>query len=275
MSTTLELCFPNNHQFTGTALGEQGFHCSIGQINMEDESAKLVYVFPHTNEKDGSLAILLDCLIKQSGEMGAKRLITTINDDEEFFSVLRYVGFCQVCNQQVWENPATTIQTDQSQDRWQTTTEKDLPSIRALYKKIAPAVVQASLPLSASHFPGLIMREDGNITGFAEVHMHEDNIFIIPHVLSSGQNKKTLSSLSIVFHRSRKKIYFCIRSYQPWLDTALEATARIIGRPQSILVKHLTHAVKVTVEDHHPVAVRNHHAEPTTPIMPAAPRDKC
>jgi hypothetical protein len=66
-------------------------------------------------------------------------------------------------------------------------------------------------------------------------------------------------------HRHNRPLYICIRSYQSWLESAVEALGAQPGPRQAVMVRHLT--LTQRVKQAYPVsAIKNSHAEPTAPI---------
>jgi hypothetical protein len=66
--------------------------------------------------------------------------------------------------------------------------------------------------------------------------------------------------------KKNRPLYVCIRSYQSWLERALEAIGAQPGQSQAVMVRHLT--VARMVNQTYPVtAINGRRVEPTAPIV--------
>ena len=275
ISTTLELCFPNTHQFTATVADDQGVERILGQFILEDSSARLTFIFPDGNEQSAALSILLDSLVWQCGEMGGQRFLAEVEDGQSLTSALRRSGFCPVCQQYIWKATPNIPALIASDFEWRNATNVDFTSIRSLYKKISPPAVQSALPLTPVYFPSLVLKEKNETIGFARVRHQNRNILITPHLINQKENEQMLAALFGLVSGDGNHIYVVERSYQPWLKPALAGLAQVVSPCQIIMVKHLMLAQKVVSEQLEHVAVEHHRAQPTTPIVSSSPREKC
>ena len=55
---------------------------------------------------------------------------------------------------------------------------------------------------------------------------------------------KIISLVSHLRDRRNRPVYLCVRSYQAWLEPALEDLGAVAGERQAVMVKHLTRLVR-------------------------------
>ena len=92
-------------------------------------------------------------------------------------------------------------------------------------------------------------------------------IWVQPYVHPDVENidRKLVYLLNRLPGRRNRPLYICVRSYQSWLEIAVEAIGAQPGDHQAEMVRHLTIANRV--KQTHPLHARNGtHAEPTAPI---------
>jgi hypothetical protein len=66
--------------------------------------------------------------------------------------------------------------------------------------------------------------------------------------------------------RRNRPLYICVRSYQSWLESAVEAIGAQPGPQQAVMVRHLTVANRV--KQTYPLpAINGKHVEPTAPVV--------
>jgi len=60
----------------------------------------------------------------------------------------------------------------------------------------------------------------------------------------SNAGAKIISLIHRLANRRNRPIYLCVRSYQAWLEPALEDLGARVGERQAVMVKHLTRRIK-------------------------------
>ena len=146
--------------------------------------------------------------------------------------------------------------------------ETDWPAVQSLHDQIVPALIQPvdALPRQAA---GLVCRPGGNLQAYVTVKSGVRGIWLQPLVPpDSGCSPERLAGLShLVSGWDTHPVYVCVRSYQAWLETALEDLGAEAGPRQAVMVRRLAKTVKVeqTVQAMEPVLVKP--AAPVTRVV--------
>jgi hypothetical protein len=109
-------------------------------------------------------------------------------------------------------------------------------------------MVQQIESLPSKRVQGLICREQGKIFGYVDLKQGPRGIWVQPLIHPDTVNVEGyLRNLyeSIPNRRSRP-VYLCVRSYQSWLESALDIMGAEPGPRQAVMVKHLAakHLIK-------------------------------
>lgn len=206
-----------------------------------DAFAKLVYLAPTAQLTHDGLPKLVEHLTVEAGKWGAFHVLAELDENNVAFSALRQAGFSVYAWQRVWDvshvTPGPPVR------HWAHARSADLTAIQSLYFQIVPPLLQP------------VEQAPKRITGFISddakcyVHLTHGRIgilltpFIHPEVTDVAT--KLASLLNHLPNRNNRPVYLCIRSYQAWLEPALEDLG---GKPttqrQAVMVKHLVRSVK-------------------------------
>ena len=235
---------PRRHIYTAVA-SENGTSL-MGQIILRDESPSARLTFLAPAEKINGLTLpLLDHLTKQAGDWGAFHLLAEVDEDSPAFKALRNAGFAMYAWQRVWKLPKLTASGEENP--WYEAEETDWPAVQSLHGQIVPALIQPvdALPKQAS---GLVCRPEGNLQAYVSVNVGAQGIWVQPLVPpDSGCSPERLAGLSgMVTGWGVRPVYVCVRSYQAWLETALEDLGAEAGPRQAVMVKRLATTIKET-----------------------------
>jgi hypothetical protein len=69
-------------------------------------------------------------------------------------------------------------------------------------------------------------------------------VFPLIHPEATDVSAKLLSIIQHLPNRNGRPIYFCVRSYQAWLEPVLEDLGAKNAARQAVMVKHMTRMVK-------------------------------
>jgi hypothetical protein len=209
-----------------------------------ETSARMTFLAPA--EKINGLTLpLIDHISQQAGEWGAFHLLAEVDEDSPAFKSLRKAGFAMYAWQRVWKLPKLDSPTEENS--WREADELDWPSIQSLHGQIVPALLQPieSLPKQVS---GLVCRPEGNLQAYVALNVGTQGIWIQPLVPpDSGCGPERLVGLSrMVSGWGNHPVYVCVRSYQAWLESALEELGAEAGTRQAVMVKRLATTIKET-----------------------------
>lgn len=218
----------------GTKLIGQTLHPSGFQ------SAYLTYITPEEGLSDRGLPVLIDYLARLAGRRGAFRLQADVNEQDTMFEVLRQEGFVVYTRQRIWQLKNLPDGGGRP-SYWRAVEDIDGIPIRSLYHNLVPPLVQQVEPLSNHGHDGLVYRLNGDLLAYVDLKYGHRGIWAQPFVHpDAGDVTEILSDLftNLPYRRSRP-VYFCVRSYQGWLEGGLKDLGAEIGPSQAVMVKHL------------------------------------
>jgi hypothetical protein len=121
--------------------------------------------------------------------------------------------------------------------------QRDLLAVHNLYFQIMPALLQ---PVQASpkRVSGMVLREADEVRGYVELIYGPYGILLNPLIHPNVEKAaERLSNLVRALpDRRGRPIYLCMRSYQTWLEPALEDLGALSGPRQAVMVKYLAAA---------------------------------
>ena len=261
------LSYVNPRHFIYTAVASENGDSLMGQVTLRDDetSARLAFLAPATN-LNGLTLPLLDLLSHKAMEWGAFHLLAEVDEDCQCFHSLRQAGFAMYAWQRIWKLPR--LDSPGEGPTWRMVEESDWPAVQSLHGQIIPALIQPvdALPRQAA---GLICRPEGNIQAYLTVINGARGIWLQPLVPPDTicSPERLVGLTHLVPGWNSRPVYVCVRSYQAWLETALEDLGAEAGPRQAVMVRRLAKTIKVdqTVKAMEQVLVNP--AAPVTRIM--------
>ncbi len=219
----------------------------LGQVVHTSGStyAHIMYLAPEAALDSDALPDLLEHLITRVGERGAHNLLAEVDESAKIFEALRKRGFSIYARQRIWkvESPPS----DQSAATgWRSGISRDEAAVRGLYNALVPALVQQVEPLPWARRRGLVYFQDGDLAAFADLASGPRGFWVQPFFHPDAERAPQLLVdllLNIPYHPKRPA-YVCVRSYQSWLEPALEDLEAEAGPRQAVMVKRLAVAVQ-------------------------------
>jgi hypothetical protein len=255
------LSYLDPRRYIYTAIASNEGDSLMGQVilNTDETSARLTFMAPLENI-NGLTLTLLDHLSMQAGEWKAFHLLAEADENSPVFRSLRQSGFAVYAWQRIWKLPRR----DQNRDTgtWHQVNEIDWPAVQSLHGQIVPPLIQPvdTLPKQAS---GLVCRSEGQLQAYVTVTRGPRGVWyqpLVPPDCDCGPER--LSGLS---GSGNRPVYVCVRSYQAWLETALEDLGAEAGPRQAVMVRRL---VK-TIKEQQPISVMEKvlaKAKPAAPV---------
>ena len=223
----------------------------IGQITHGNGMpfARLVFLAPDAGLESNVLPALIEQSLRDIGERGAQHLLAEVEEQAIAFESLRKVGFAIYSRQRIWRLNADPAE-EKRPSRWREVVPGDMISVRSLYSSLVPGMVQQIEPLPKHQLEGLVYRKGEELIGYAEVKRGSRGIWVQPffNVDIAADDLKVcfVELLAALNARRSQAVYFCVRSYQSWLENYVEDVGAESSPLQAVMVKHL--AVSKIVE---------------------------
>jgi hypothetical protein len=213
-----------------------------GIIHTRGESfAKLLYIAPASQLDHPDLPALIDHLSAEAGSWGAFHVLAEVNETSRAYEGLRKAGFSVYAWQRLW-NISQVTEAD-SKSEWKRVESIQLNAIQSLYQQIVPPLLHPVEPVPPRSHGWMI---DTNMKCYVNVSQGMYGIVLMPliHPEVSDVAKKISSLVSRLSDHRNRPVYLCVRSYQAWLEPALEDLGALAGERQAVMVKHLTRLIK-------------------------------
>jgi hypothetical protein len=215
-----------------------------GIIHTRGESyAKLLYLAPGSHLEHPELPALIEQLSIEAGNWKAFHVLAEVDASSDAFPALRMAGFSVYAWQRMWD--VSHIQKTESAlaSGWARMRSLDLPAVQSLHYQIVPPLlhpVEPALNREMGFVYAESMKFHVNITAGAY------GIVLMPLVHPEEKNvgEKLAGLINNLPDRNGRPVYFCVRSYQTWLDPVLEDLGASVAPRQAMMVKHLAHLVK-------------------------------
>jgi hypothetical protein len=264
--------------FVGSTLRTYTYYCEntseptkpiIGQVNysMGASYARLSFLAPEDGLEQPELTALSEYLVTQMGPLGVYHVLADVDESNQVFHLLHHSGFAIYARQRIWRMDGDPSG-DVAETTWRASRSRDIIGVRSLYSNVVPGLVQQVEPLPKKELKGVVYYQDGEVFAFVELKYGQKGIWIQPFVHPDAQGfERHLAHLLLNLPgRHGRPLYICVRSYQSWLETAVEAMGAQPGPQQAVLVRHL--AITRRINQTLPIpAINGKRAEPTAPII--------
>lgn len=216
-----------------------------------DTYAKLLYIAPGSRLEHPELISLLEHLSVEAGNWKAFHVLAEVDETSGAFPALRMAGFSVYAWQRMW-NVSHIQKTESGQTRlperaegsaWRRMKSVDLPAVQSLHYQIVPPLLHPVEPAPNREI-GFVYAE--GMKCYVSVTAGAYGIVLMPLVHPEEKNvSEKLAELVKNFpDRNGRPVYFCVRSYQTWLEPVLEDLGASVAPRQAVMVKHLAHLVK-------------------------------
>jgi hypothetical protein len=242
MAGLLAYINPTRHMYAAVANGNET--SLVGGVihSRGDAFAKLLYLAPASQLDHDALPDLVEHLIEQAGEWGAFHVIAEIEENSDVFPTLRRAGFSVYAWQRMWDVSDLDGATEAPKG-WMRARSINRPALQSLYYQIVPQLMHPVEPLpKRAH--GLICSED--VKCYVNLSSGAQGIVLTPliHPEVTDVEAKLISLLNCIPDRRGRPVYLCVRSYQTWLEPALEDLGALSAPRQAVMVKHLARLIK-------------------------------
>lgn len=184
---------------------------------------------------------LIEYMMVLSGKRGALRLLAEVDELSSAFDALRKSSFSIYTRQRVWQLTGFPVGRAR-QSTWRAALPQDELPIRILYNNLVPGMVQQIEPFAIQRPKGMVYYGQGELLAFVELIYGHRGIWVQPFVHPDAEDvaEHFLDLLSKIPNRRSRPVYVCVRSYQSWLEAAIEALGAESGPRQAVMAKQLT-----------------------------------
>jgi hypothetical protein len=229
-----------------TALAEQDAKIVLaGQVTHTgtSRSSNLSFIAPGRGMTSESFPELLEFLIEQAGKWGTFHFLVETDEHSNSFDVFRAFGFSVYAWQRVWKfktGSSIEIPADYGQ-HWSQALDRDQVAVRSLCQSLVPALVQPVENVFDKRVSGWVCRNDCNLIGYADIIQGREGIWVQPYIHPETEQVDLIlcDLLNQLQQKSQKPVSICVRSYQAWIESALEELPVLASPRQALLVKHL------------------------------------
>jgi hypothetical protein len=132
---------------------------------------------------------------------------------------------------------------------------------------VVPGLVQQVEPLPKKNIKGVVHYQDGELLAFVELKYGRNGVWVQPfvHPDVEGFDRQLVHLLHDLPARGSRPLYICVRSYQSWLESAIESMGAQPGPQQAVMVRHMAAIRRVSQSNPLP-AINGTRAETTAPI---------
>ncbi|MEI6289124.1 MAG: hypothetical protein WCP19_01710 [Chloroflexota bacterium] len=232
---------PMRHLYTGVF--EENGTTLLGGISQKngDSFSRLVYLAPASRLNHPGLPSLIEQLCVEAGSWGSMHVLAEPEEESTAFPALRMSGFSVYAWQRIWD--VSHIPSNGIPDEKQLSEEISISAVQSLYYQIVPPLLQTVEPLPKT-FSGVVCSQSKSC--YVNITQGSQGIVLTPliHPEASDVSAELASLVSRLPDRRDRPVYICVRSYQAWLETAIEDLGGVPSGRQAVMVKHLVHLVK-------------------------------
>jgi hypothetical protein len=232
---------PARHLYTAISQ-ENGTTLFGGILHTNGDSfARLVYIAPAAQLSHPGLPLLIEHLTAEAGKWGAFHILAEVDETSDAFSALRMAGFAVYAWQRMWE--VSHIAPSSTASGWMRAQSVNLPAVQSLHYQIVPPLLQPVEP-TPKRGMGLICSDGSKY--YVNLTYGAQGIVLTPliHPEATDVAAKLANLLTHLPDRRNRPVYLCVRSYQAWLESALEDLGGKPSERQAVMVKHLARMVK-------------------------------
>lgn len=203
--------------------------------------AKLLYLAPASRLDHPELPALIEALTIEAGNWGVFHVLAETGETSQAFTALRKAGFSVYAWQRMWD--VSHLAGRSPSVRWARMRSADLPWAQSLYAQIVPPLLQPLEP-ALKRPQGMVCADRTKC--YVNVLSGVYGIVLTPfiHPETSDVSSRLSEIIGNMSARRNRPVYLCVRSYQAWLEPALEDLGAIASERQAVMVKHLARLVK-------------------------------
>lgn len=203
-------------------------------------SAHMSFLAPVSFLNQPRLSALVEFLAASLGERGAMHLVAEAEEHSDVQSLLRQTGFGIYARQRIWRLEQTEHSIDEK-SAWRAAHRQDEAAIRFLYSNLVPGLVQQVESLPTSRLQGLVYYRGTELLAFVDLTSGLNGVYAIPYIHPDAEG--VAEQLFVLLRRMpgwrSRPVFLCVRSYQSWLEIALDDIKAEPGEYQAVLVRRM------------------------------------
>jgi hypothetical protein len=222
----------------------------VGQFRyrQEDLNAHIVYLAPTlADDTENTIWLhILDAMAREAGKHGAHALVAEVEPDSHLFQTLRTARFATYARQTIWRHTPVKGDKTQAANRIRPETGNDQVGIMSLICSTIPPMIQQVMA-PPGDMNGWVYRKNGQVEAYIAVSEGDQGIYVLPYIHPDVMSEAAdiLEAVLVQQDAAQKvPIYVCVRSYQAWLETALQTLAFEAWVEQAIMVKHIAAGIR-------------------------------
>ncbi len=189
-----------------------------------------------------------------------------MDETTRVYDVLREVGFAIYGRQRVWA-AGSLPNPDRRKSLWRAVRDQDEIAVRTLYNALVPGLTQQVETPPWEPLRGLVLPDGNGLLAYANLTYGPRGIMVHPffHPDAGQVSVRLAEMLAKIPNRRGRPVYIGVRTYQAWLEPALEELGARPGVRQAVMVKRLVATVQKPALAPLP-ALKGGTANPTVPI---------
>jgi hypothetical protein len=228
--------------------------------------ARLSFIAPESALDSAALQELMEYMAAQVGERGGHNLLAEVDESTQIYEALRRAGFAIYARQRIWKVEDWPKEGERVKG-WRSVVSREEIAVRSLYNALVPALVQQVEPPPWDRLRGMIYRHEGDVLAYAGLTYGPRGIIVQPffHPDVEDITPKVVALLDNLPNRLTRSVHVRVRSYQSWLESALEEVGAQPGPRQAVMVKRLVVPIQEPAQS--PLtAITGTRANPTVPF---------
>jgi hypothetical protein len=230
-------------------------------------AARFSFLAPESALNSSAFSQMVEYAATQVGQRGAHNLVAEVDEGKLGFEVLRSTGFAIYARQRIWKFDETQ-EIEGSADIWRVVRSKDGIPVRVLYNNLVPPLTQQVESPPWERMRGLVYCQGDELLGYVNLTYGPRGVMIHPYFHPDTEQVTACLAgmLAAIPNRRSRSLYVCVRSYQGWLEAALDELNAQPGPRQAVMVKRLVSPVQKPVLKPIPSLKGTSPANPTVPF---------
>jgi hypothetical protein len=213
---------------------------------------------------------LAEALVSAAGSRNAHYLVAEADTQSDAYAYLRRTGFSVYARQTIWRSEQVPEYPDETPTgSLRPAKPEDQVAITSLFASIVPAMMQ-QVERAPDIPKGWSLLESGELVGFFQCAIGSRGVWIDPYFHPGARQVSVwLAQFSYAAMKTyRLPVFYCVRSYQDWLDPMMQEMGFSCLEEQSVLARRIVSPVTVSQPLQLPIVEGN--APPVTTITPTA-----